>query len=142
MIRKYQSKDTDTLVSVWEKANAIAHPFLPEAFVAHVKRDLRNIYLPNAETWVVEDGDVIVGFIALIGDEIGGLFLDPSCHGRGLGKAMADYAVSLHGQLRAEVFEKNAIGRRFYDRYGFVETTRYTHEASSEVTIKMVMPKT
>ena len=139
MIRKYRTEDTDALISVWQKANALAHSFLPDDFVAQVAQDMRNIYLPNAETWVVEDSGAPVGFIALAGDEIGGLFLDPSCHGRGLGKALTDHVVSLHGPLRVEVFEKNAIGRRFYDRYGFVETERYTHEGLGEVTIKMVM---
>lgn len=140
MIRKYQTEDTDALVSVWRKANALAHSFLKDDFVAQVVEDMRNIYLPNAETWVLEDNETPVGFIALVGDEIGGLFLDPSLHGRGFGKAMADHAVALHGPLCVEVFERNEIGRRFYDRYGFVETERYLHEGSGEVTIKMAMP--
>ncbi|MFT5180977.1 MAG: putative acetyltransferase [Alphaproteobacteria bacterium] len=139
MIRKYQTEDTDALVSVWREANALAHSFLKDDFVAQVAEDMRNIYLPNAETWVLEDNETPVGFIALVGDEIGGLFLDPSLHGRGFGKAMADHAVALHGPLCVEVFERNGIGRRFYDRYGFVETERYVHEGSGEVTIKMAM---
>jgi putative acetyltransferase len=140
MIRKYQTEDTDALVSVWREANALAHSFLKDEFVAQVAEDMRNIYLPNAETWVLEDHETPVGFIALVGDEIGGLFLDPSLHGRGFGKAMADHAVALHGPLCVEVFERNELGWRFYDRYGFVETERYLHEASGEVTIKMAMP--
>ena len=140
MIRQYREDDTDALVSVWREANLLAHPFLSKAFVAQVAEDMRNIYLPKAETWVVEDNRIPVGFIALAGDEIGGLFLEPSFHGKGFGTALVDHAISLHGPLRVEVFEKNIIGRRFYDRYGFVETERYDHEPSSEVTIKMVMP--
>ena len=76
-------------------------------------------------------------FIALIEDEIGGLFLSPFFHGKGLGKAMVDHAVTLKGSLRVEVFERNTIGRHFYDRYGFIETGRYRHEASGELTLKM-----
>jgi putative acetyltransferase len=101
---------------------------------------MRNIYLPNAETWVLEEDDKPLGFIALIEDEIGGLFVEPSFHGCGYGKALADHAVALHGSLRVEVFEKNVIGRRFYDRYGFVETERYVHEDSGEDILKMAMP--
>ncbi len=142
MIRKYHAEDTEYLVSVWQEANALAHSFLADDFVAQVAKDIQNIYLPNAETWVVEDAGQPVGFIALVGDEIGGLFLRPSHHGRGLGKAMVDYAVSLHGRLRVEVFEKNEIGRRFYKRYGFVELEKDHHEPSGEVTVKMAMPST
>lgn len=140
MIRNYRNDDTDVLVSIWRKANALAHAFLPDDFVAQVAEDLRKIYLPNAETWVMVDDGAPVGFIALIDDEIGGLFLDPAFHGRGLGKALVDHAVGLKGALRVEVFEKNAIGRGFYDRYGFLETGRYTHQPSGEVTIQMAMP--
>lgn len=140
MIRHYQAKDTDALISIWQSANAYAHPFLKEDFVAQVAKDMRNIYLPNAETWVMEENGTPAGFIALIGDEIGGLFLDPALHGRGLGKALTDYAVGLRGPLHVEVFEKNSVGRHFYDQYGFVETGRYEHEPTGEVTLKMAMP--
>jgi len=140
MIRKFQPEDTDAVVSVWWAASRLAHPFLPNAFMAQEADNVRNIYLPNAETWVVEQGGTPVGFIALIGDEIGGLFLDPSCHGAGLGRALVDHAVGLKGRLRVEVFENNHIGRRFYERYGFVENAAYRHDASGEMTLKLVMP--
>lgn len=137
MIREYQIKDTDALVAVWRSASELAHPFLNEGFLAQEEKNLRTIYLPNAETWVVEDNETPIGFIALIEDEIGGLFLNPSFHGKGWGKAMVDHAVDLKGSLRVEVFERNTIGRRFYDRYGFDETGRYWHEASVELTLKL-----
>ena len=105
--------------------------------MAQETNNLRTLYLPNAETWVLEDNETPIGFIALIGDEIGGLFLEPSLHGRGLGKTMVDHAVDIKGPLRVEVFERNAIGRRFYERYGFVEVGQYRHEASGEMTLKL-----
>lgn len=137
MIRQYLTTDTDALISIWRDANAIAHPFLSEDFVAQLGEDMRNIYLPNAETWVLEEDSKPLGFIALIGNEIGGLFLAPSSHGKGFGKAMVDHGSDLKGPLCVEVFEKNRIGRRFYDRYGFIETGRYEHEPSGQVTLKM-----
>ncbi len=140
MIRKYQSEDADAVVSIWQSANSLAHPFLKEDFVAQEAINLRTLYLPNAETWVLEDNETPVGFIALIGNEIGGLFLEPSFHGQGLGSALVDHAADLKGLLRVDVFEKNAIGRRFYERYGFVQEGKYCHEASGEMTLKLVLP--
>ena len=139
MIRKYQTDDTDAIVHIWRLASALAHPFLNEAFLGQEAKNIRNIYLPFAETWVLEE-DEVIGFIALIEDEIGGLFLQPSRHGIGLGRAMVDHAVALHGPLRVEVFKKNSIGRRFYKRYGFAELEEYRHESSGEQTIKLAMP--
>lgn len=140
MIRKFQSDDTEALVAIWRSANSIAHPFLNEAFRDQEATKLKSEHLPNAETWVLEDEGRAVGFIALVGDEIGGLFLDPSRHGQGLGKRMVDHAIRNKGPLRVEVFEKNEIGRRFYDRYGFVEVGRYLHDASGEMILRLTLP--
>ena len=100
---------------------------------------MRTLYLPNAETWVIEHTSVPIGFIALIGTEIGGLFLDPAYHGQGYGRRMVDHARGLKGPLRVHVFERNTIGRRFYGQAGFSETERYLHEASGEMTLRMSM---
>ena len=85
MIRKYKTEDTEALITIWDNAEALAHPFLPTAIRDQVRKDMRNMYLPNAETWVLEEDGVLVGFIAMIDTEIGGLFLDPSQQGKGLG---------------------------------------------------------
>lgn len=140
MIRRYQSEDTDDLIAVWREANALAHPFLPDDFVARVAEDMRHVYLPNAETWVIEQNGHLIGFIALIGDEIGGLFVDPAYHGKGFGKALVDHSVALKGPMRVEVFKRNAIGRPFYERYGFLLVKEYQHEGSGQLILKMAMP--
>ncbi|MFV0514043.1 MAG: GNAT family N-acetyltransferase [Jhaorihella sp.] len=139
-IRQYKPADTDTVIAVWEAANAQAHPFLPEDFVDTVRTDMRNIYLPNAETWVVDLDGETVGFIAMIGTEIGGLFVDPQHHGKGLGRALVDTVVADRGLLQVEVFANNSIGRRFYDGYGFARVNEYLHEPSGQITIRMEMP--
>lgn len=141
-IREFSLLDSDAVVAIWRKANALAHPFLNEEFVEQEAENLRNIYLVHAQTWLIEHEGGLVGFIAMIEAQIGGLFLDPAYHGRGLGRAMVDYTHALKGPLNVEVFSQNAIGRRFYDAYGFVETGRYLHEPSGQDTIQMAMPHT
>lgn len=142
MIRRYRAEDTDALEIAWRNATKIAHPFLKETFVEQEAEMLRKVYLPKAETWVVEDEGAPVGFVAIIGEEIGGLFLDPASHGKGLGKALVDHAIALKGPMWLEVFEKNSTGRCFYDRYGFVETSRSVHDATGEVLLKVAFNKT
>lgn len=141
MIREYKIEDADHLVAIWRAASKVAHPFLTAAFVDQEEQNLRNIYLLHAQTWVLEENGQPIGFIAMIEDEIGGLFLDPDFHGKGHGKAMVDHVAGLKkAALHLEVFENNSIGRRFYDRYGFTETGRYTHKASGELTLKLSIP--
>ena len=140
MMRKYKPEDTEALIIIWDNAEALAHPFLPSEVRDQVRRDMRSLYLPNAETWVLDDEGVPVGFIAMIDKEIGGLFLDPSQQGKGKGREMVDHVVALKGPLTVEVFKDNKIGLRFYERYGFEVTGEGMFEASGDETFKMAMP--
>ena len=140
MIREYNTDDTDALITIWDKAEPLAHPFLSDEVRDQVRRDTVNFYLPNAETWVLENDSAPVGFIAMIGTEIGGLFLDPSEQGKGLGRHMVDHIVAIKGPLTVEVFKDNKIGLPFYRRYGFVVTGEGVFDASGDETFKMAMP--
>ena len=137
MIRKYEDEDMDAVVSSWRVATELAHPFLIKDFLDSEAIALREIYLPATETWVTEVDGKVVGFIALMGNEIAALFLVPSFHGRGLGNAMVDKAVKEKGALRVEVFEQNPIGRRFYDAYGFQKTGEYVFERTGDTVLQM-----
>ena len=138
-IRRYHTNDVEAVIDVWQRANALAHPFLTPDFVAEVHRAMRDIYLPNAETYVLEEGGAIVGFIALLGNEIGGLFLHPSLHGKGYGKALVDHAVVLKGPLKVDVFRDNVVGLPFYERYGFELVEEELHAPSAQIILKMAM---
>ena len=140
MMREYNTDDTNALIAIWDKAEPLAHPFLSDEVRDQVRRDTVNIYLPNAETWVLENDGTPVGFIAMIGTEIGGLFLDPSEQGKGLGRQMVDHIVAIKGPLTVEVFKDNKIGLPFYERYGFVVTGEGVFDASGDETFKMAMP--
>lgn len=89
-VRKYKDTDIEAALSAWKNTQQIAHPFLPEDFQAQEKINIQELYLPNADTWVVENDDEVIGFIALIGNEVGGLFLQPTHHVEKLGKMMVD----------------------------------------------------
>ncbi len=136
-IRPYEETDLDAVLSAWANAQNIAHPFLPETFQAQEKINVETLYLPNVETWVVEADHQVVGFIALIGNEIGGLFLQPLHHGKKLGKLMVDKARELHGNLEVEVFEKNLMGRKFYTKYGFEPLSEHMHAQTNEKVLRL-----
>lgn len=137
IIRQYQETDLNGVLSSWENANAIAHPFLSKPFVDQVRHDIPNLYLPNADTWVADVDGKTVGFIALIGNEVGAIFVEPTHHGMGLGKALMDKAYSLHTTLELDVFKENSIGRKFYARYGFAEIEETTHEQTGQQVLRL-----
>jgi putative acetyltransferase len=136
-IRQYQGRDLNNLLTVWENASKIAHPFLTKEFIEQERYNIPNVYIPNADTWVVLDNDKVVGFIALIGSEIGAIFVHPDYQGRGFGKTLMDKAYSLHSQLEVEVFKENTIGRRFYDRYGFKLLHEKLHEETGNMLLRL-----
>ena len=114
MIRKYRPGDRDAVLGVWAAASTLAHPFLDEEFLEQERREIRNTHLPNAETWVWESEGRVVGFISLIGIEVGAIFVEPGLQRSGIGSALMDHARRLRGKLEVEVFSENEIGRAFY----------------------------
>jgi len=137
MIRPFRDSDVDRLLDVWYRASEIAHPFLSKDFLAKERKAIVSRYLPKAETWVLTVDDHLVGFVALIGSEVGGLFVDPDHQGRGFGRALVDHCLSLRDELELDVFKDNAIGRRFYDRYGFEVIGESVHDETGHPLLRM-----
>jgi putative acetyltransferase len=128
MIRKYQPTDCEDLLHVWARASAVAHPFLSQEFLEQERHNIPSVYLPNAETWVWEAGGRVVGFLSLLGNEVGAVFVDPEFHRAGIGRALMERARDLRGELEVEVFEKNPLGRAFYAKLGFQFLRRQIHD--------------
>jgi putative acetyltransferase len=137
VIREYEAGDLDGLLEVWYEASRVAHPFLSEDFLDAERRAIPEQYLPIAETWVYEDGGRVVGFIALIGDVVGAIFVAPERHGRGIGRALMDHARASRDHLDVEVFKANAIGRAFYDAYGFEVVGERMHEETGHPLLRL-----
>lgn len=142
MIREYQSADCEGVLDVWARASAVAHPFLSEEFQAQERHNIPNMYLPNAETWVWEADGRVVGFISLLGNEIGGLFVDPGFHRTGIGRALVGRAIDLRGELEVEVFEKNWLGRVFYASLGFDRMDQKVHPGTGFDVLRLRLPAT
>jgi len=136
-IRKYENKDINEVLSAWENASKVAHPFLSNAFLEEERTNIQNVYMPVAETWVYELDGRVVGIIALMENEVGAIFVQPAFHGRGVGKALMDKAQSLHASLEVEVFEENPIGRRFYEKYGFELLSRKVHDETGQALLRL-----
>jgi putative acetyltransferase len=137
LIRQYEESDLEAVLSSWESATRLAHPFMTDEFLAQERKNTAEIYLPNTDTWVIEIDEEVVGFIALMGNEVGAIFLQPEHHGKGAGKALMDKARDLHGDLEVEVFSENTIGRRFYSKYGFEFLEEKLHEPTGQQVLRL-----
>lgn len=137
MIRIYADADTEDLLDVWYRASLIAHPFLSEKFRADERTEIVQRWLPIAETTVYETEGRVVGFIALIGNEVGAIFVDPEYQGRGIGRALMSHARSSRGVLELDVFEANSIGRGFYDALGFEVIGRHLNQEAGQYELRL-----
>lgn len=137
MIREYQNDDLNSLLDVWYQASLIAHPFLDETFLSQERKNIEAIHIPMAETWVYVQEGHVVGFISLLGNEVGAIFVDPRVQGKGIGRALMDHARTLRAELEVDVFKANRIGRRFYDRYGFVLEREHVHEQTGQPVLRL-----
>ena len=141
MIRKHETSDLDEILDVWSKASSLAHAFLDPGFVEKVKKDMRELYIPGSETWVYEEAGSIIGFIGMQENEIGGLFVRPDQHSKGIGTKLVNFIIEFHDELEVEVFKDNDIGRAFYDRYGFKVMNESIHEATGFELLRMKFNK-
>lgn len=137
MIRKHKETDLDVIIDIWYKASILAHPFLDSDFVERVKKDMRELYIPNSETWVYVEKGRVVGFIGMIENEIGGLFVLPENHFNGVGTKLVNFVVKLFNEVEVEVFKENKIGRKFYYKYGFKTFKEFKHKESGHLVLRM-----
>ena len=118
-IRPSRPQDLPALFRIWENAVRATHSFLTEEDVDFYARQVRDQYLPFHAFWVATVNGEPQGFMGMTGAKIDALFVDPSCHGRGVGRALVDHAAALAGDLSVDVNEQNAGARAFYERLGF-----------------------
>ncbi|ETA49910.1 GNAT family N-acetyltransferase [Ponticoccus alexandrii] len=124
-IRSYDAAtDLANLSAIWLDASLMAHPFIGKPRLMEQQKLIEGEYLPNSETWVACHGDRSVGFISLLGDFVGGIFIAPDWQGRGIGRRLIDHALRQKGALSLEVYTRNEQAMRFYSALGFREVSR------------------
>jgi GNAT superfamily N-acetyltransferase len=71
------------------------------------------------EVWVDERDGRVAAFVALNGDELDHIYVDPPAQGRGLGAALLRHVMERRPDgFGFWVFQRNVDARRFYERHG------------------------
>lgn len=118
-VRRAAPGDAPALLQIWLEASRVGHSFLGEATLQEQLPKLRDIYIPHADNWVAVEEEVILGFIGLVEDHVGGLFVAPAAHRRGVGRLLLEHASERVGDLTVEVYEQNRSAYSFYRCCGF-----------------------
>ena len=120
-IRRYREADRAEVLRIWYKESLESHFFIPAKFWAEHLEALKNRYLPEAETFVAESDGQILGFISLMGNYVGALFVDGKYQRQGIGWALVNFAHKSKGSRFVDVYKENSHARIFYKSYGFEE---------------------
>ncbi|WP_212630955.1 N-acetyltransferase [Pseudomonas sp. KB-10] len=138
MIRLYHPADSDAVLDLWLKASILAHDFVPESFWREQLPAMRDLYLPQAETLVLEEKGQVLGFASLHEQRLAALFVSPDAQGRGLGRRLLDEAKRRRDSLELGVYRANTRAVAFYraGRFVTVNETRDPHTGQPELTMR------
>lgn len=118
----------DRVVAIWRDAVDATHDFLTPEDRQAIDAEVC-AFLPAAPLWLAqsETGEVL-GFMLLTPGEASAhmeaLFINPAVHGQGVGRALVEHAIALHGSITTDVNAQNPAATGFYLAMGFVETGR------------------
>jgi ribosomal protein S18 acetylase RimI-like enzyme len=106
---------------LWHDAFHDAFPALADRFPRpRFERYFRDVVVARDDVWVVERQARVVGFMALRGDYLSHLFVDPAHQRTGVGTALVTHAMRVSPEgLSLHVSAANARALRFYGRLGF-----------------------
>jgi len=122
-IREYENTDLPEILSIYLKCK-------PEEFhgekqnvkVVPLEKDPNNFSLfISAEKYILEQ-ECIVGFITILGESIGWLYVDPSYRNQGVGSSLLEHVINTHNTpLALKVTMSNNKAINLYKKYGFIE---------------------
>lgn len=123
-IETVSAADHNQIIAVWEASVRATHDFLLESDLLIYKELLDTKYLPATSLYCIKLDGKITGFIGAADKSIDMLFAHPSQFGRGIGRALAEYAIKELGCNTVEVNEQNTRALQFYLKLGFIITGR------------------
>lgn len=137
-LRPLRRTDLDAISVIHVAACRIAYAFMDWGYSL---AEVRAWYAGKLGEWdwavVAEREAGVAGYLAMSGQHIDQLFVDPPAQGAGVGGTLL--AAALGRGLRPltlDVFEANLPARRFYGRRGFREVDRRFNEQDQAVQLR------
>ena len=114
--------EVEAVVRLWRRSRDASQPWL-EARMGHTPDDdlafFKGTIARENDVWVAVEGSVL-GFLAISGERLGWLYVDPVAQRRGVGTALLDRAKAISPDgLALFTHQKNEGARAFYERHGF-----------------------
>ena len=119
MIRRIEPEEINDVLIVWINASIQAHSFIDEEFWKSKMVDMRETYIPNSETYIYKENEIIKGFFSLQGNTLAAMFVSIEFQSNGIGRKMMEKAKTLRKFLELTVYKENQKGIAFYKNCGF-----------------------
>lgn len=123
MIVKAKESDYPEIIDLWERSVSATHYFLPEEYLQEIKVLLPSI-LPAVELFIYIARKDIAGFAGFAKNKMEMLFVHPLYRGKGIGKALTQFAINECHITCVDVNEQNEQAVGFYKKLGFVVVNR------------------
>lgn len=140
-IREIHQNEVSKLADLWLSTSLKAHDFIPAEYWIENRTLMEEKYLPNAEVYVAEDKDDILGFIALINNHVTSIFVDNKKQGKGIGSLLLNYAKTIRTELTLNVYQKKEKSVHFYNSKGFTILSETIDEPTNEKEFAMTWVK-
>jgi putative acetyltransferase len=121
-VRRARPSEQDALVEIWLRSVRATHTFLSEEDFDFFLPLVRDALSPGVlDVWVLAaPADEPIGFMAMSGNRIEALFLEPGRRRSGGGRRLVEHACRLRGEVALDVNEQNPEAVRLYEACGFV----------------------
>jgi len=140
MIRKLQKCDIEEVLDIWLEASIIAHDFIEKSYWVSKATDVKDLYIPNSETYLYENEDGISGFFSLHENILAAIFVKPNQQGKGIGTKLLQKAKEIRNFLTLTVYKENSRGVWFYEKAGFRTVKEQKDENTGHPEIFMQWP--
>lgn len=138
VVRPGGPADHAVLLELWSETARAAHPFVPGEGRGARRRLVAQRFLPQSQLHVAEAGGRCLGFAAVIGEEMGGLFVHPESQRNGIGTALLSSVCAPRSRLTVTVFARRESALAFYRARGFRELDRGLDGETSEPLLRLV----
>ncbi|MCO6355801.1 GNAT family N-acetyltransferase [Pseudoalteromonas shioyasakiensis] len=119
------AQDYPELLAVWENSVRATHDFITEDDIVFFKPIIIEQAFPGVTLKCIKDEhEAILGFIGVHECKIEMLFILNAARGKGIGKALLNYAVEQLAANKVDVNEQNPLAVRFYQHMGFKVISR------------------
>ena len=131
MIRRFETRDLDEVMNLWLHANIEIHSFIETEYWKK-NYDIVRKLIPEAEVFVAEENEEILGFIGLTDTYIAGIFVKETEQSKGVGTELLRTVMKLKDYLKLNVYKKNRKAVVLYQHRGFKIVNQETDENTSE----------